>query len=138
MTIRGLRFRRVLLNEAGGYVSCDARISEVCDAMVCRRCTAVLRDDGEAERHVCVTRYWQAGFSFGDIDRIDAPDRMRERVQVANGANLADLWPHQSKLVPRRKLVSLAERYELLSVLFAELAKMERGAEARPRRRARR
>lgn len=63
---------------------------------------------------------------------------MRERVRVANGANMADLWPHGAKLVAKRKVAPLSERYELLSVLFAELANMERGAEARSRRRARR
>jgi hypothetical protein len=134
-TIHGLRFRRVMISN--GAVAGRAQNSQPCDALICQRCTAVLADSGEAERHVCVTRYWMAGMSFADIESVETPDRMRERVRVANNAMMIDLWPHGAKLLPWRKAVPLSERYELLSVLFAELAKMERAAEALPRRQGR-
>lgn len=136
-TIHGLRFRRVLISPDHGLVVGDANGMRVCDALICRRCTSVLADGGEAERHVCVTRYWMAGFSFADYGTAnELPDRPRERVGVANNANMGDLWPHRWSLIQRRRAAPLAERYELLSVLFAELAKMERGVEVRPRRRS--
>lgn len=135
-TIHGLRFRRVVVSN--GVIAGTARSSQLCDALICRRCTAVLADSGEAERHVCVTRFWMTGMTFADIENVETPDRMRERVRVANNAPMIDLWPHGAKLLPWRKAIPLSERYELLSVLFAELAKMERTAEARPRHRRRR
>jgi len=134
-TIHGLRFRRAVIS--GGTIAGTARTSQLCDVLICRRCTAVLADSGEATRHVCVTRYWIAGMSFTDIENVETPDRMRERVRVANNAMMTDLWPHGAKLLPWRKAVPLSERYELLSVLFAELAKMERAVEASPHRHSR-
>lgn len=137
--IHGLRFRRVLLTD--GSFQRNAEHMQVCDAMICTRCTAVVRDHGEAERHVCVTRFWMSGISLDHASVPEIlPDRMRERVSVANHAVMADLWPHGKKLLSQRKGAPLAERYELLSVLFAELAKMEHAAESFkkiPRRRQR-
>ncbi len=128
-TISGLRFRRVVLS--GDFVGGSAKPSQVCDALICRRCTAVLADADMAERHVCVTRFWLSGMSFADVESVAMPDRMRERVRVANHATMTDLWPHGGKLLRARHAIPLHERYELLSVLFAELAKMECEAAAR-------
>lgn len=138
-TISGLRFRRVVMS--GDFVGGSAKSSQICDALICCRCTSVLADSGMAERHVCVTRFWMAGMSFADVEGdssrpgqdspISTPDRMRERVRAANHATMTDLWPHGAKLLRARQAIPLSERYELLSVLFAELAKMEREAAAR-------
>lgn len=131
-TIHGLRFRCVTISN--GAVAGAATTYQTCDALICKRCTAVLADEGEAERHVCVTRFWMAGMSIAEAEAAEAPDRIRERVRAANNAIMTDLWPHGAKLIAARKAIPLDERYELLSVLFAELAKMER-APSRPGRR---
>lgn len=126
-TIQGLRFRRVTLSN--GAVASEVKARQRCDALICRRCTAVLRDDGEAARHVCVTFYWMSGLSLADVETVETPDRIRARASVANNAMLANLWPHGAKLIAKRDAAPLFERYELLATLFAELAKMERGAQ---------
>lgn len=126
----GLRFRRVILAYAWdrkqAYVS-DAAKSQLCDAMICCRCTAVVSDNGEAERHVCLSRFFMAG-EAGDVDYVPSgeyPIDPRARVRAANHAPLADLWPHEAKPHDPRRAPPLSERYEAMSLLLAEFSKME-------------
>lgn len=88
---------------SGDFVGGSAKPSQTCDALICCRCTSVLADSGMAERHVCVTRFWMAGMSFADVEEVEVPDRMRERVRAANHATMTDLWPHGAKLLRARR-----------------------------------
>ena len=140
--IHGLRFRRVKLRyeaRARAHVQCEAKKDERCDALICLRCTAVLRDAPEAERHLCLSFYWLMGVTLDE--HADLPDRPRERVSVANNARMANIWPHNSALCTSREAVALSTRYEMVSVLLAELAALQFKIEARtktkPKRRAR-
>lgn len=139
-TIHGLRFRRVTLvypSPGEAYVGREVRASEACDAMVCRRCTTVVRDHGEAERHICMSSYWLMGVSFDELPA-EQPDRPRERLRVVNHMPRANLWPHIKAPFDPRNAEPLSERYETLSVLLAELAKMQREIESRQRAKPRR
>lgn len=140
--IHGLRFRRVKLRyeaRARAHVQCEAKKDESCDALICLRCTAVLRDDAEAERHLCLSFYWLRGVALDD--HVDLPDRPRDRVSVANNARMANIWPHSAALRAPREAVPLSERYETVAVLLAELAalqlKIEARAKTKPKRRVR-
>lgn len=127
-TIHGLRFRRVTIAR-DGYAR--TKMSGVCDALICTRCTAVLADSSQAARHVCMPRYWQAGLTFDEIETVPMPHAARQRVAISNASRHADLWPHGVRLLKPRETASLHERYETLSVLLAELAAMESAASAR-------
>lgn len=142
MVIHGLRFRRVKLRYealACAHVQCEAKKDESCDALICLRCTAVLRDATEAERHLCLSFYWLMGAALDDF--VDLPDRPRDRVSVANNARMANVWPHNAAICTPREAVPLSERYETVSVLLAELSVLQRKIEARtkmkPKRRVR-
>jgi len=142
--ISGLRFRRVLLDAQQGYVRGEAPRGKPCDALICCRCTAVARDSGEAERHVCLSSYWCAG-DAGSVEFLpldyQRPEAPRDWVQSANHMPLTNLWPHTAKPFDLQKASPLSERYEALACLLAEMAKMEREIERnrrqskKPRRR---
>jgi hypothetical protein len=127
-TINGLRFRRVALvsGKNNREIFCTAKSKQVCAALICRRCTAVLVDSEQAARHVCVPFDWLRGVLSADVESMPLPQKARERVRVVNGVHMTNLWPHGMKVPKPHDLAPLDERYETLSVLVAELAKMER------------
>ena len=139
LTIRGLRFRRVTIvnNECTIEKRSRSRAKSVHGALICCRCTAVVADEGQAERHLCLPRYYLAGVSFADIETIPLPHDPRQRVAVAHHLHHRDLWPYGVKLLLARKKAPLSERYETLSVLLAELAVLERQQELKPKQRRR-
>lgn len=140
MVIRGLRFRCVTIvnNEYTLNTRHSARTKNLRDALICCRCTAVVADEAQAERHLCLPFYYLAGVSCGDVESIPIPDKPRQRVAIAHHLHHTNIWPHGAKLLSPRKKAPLSERYETLSVLFAELAVMERNQELRPKRKRRR
>ncbi len=131
MTIHGLRFRRVTLAHGGCYT---ANTASLCDALICCRCTAVVADAAQAERHLCLTRFYLTGLSFADVEEVPMPHEPRRRVAIAHHLHHADIWPHGAKILKAKGATPLSERYETLSVLFAELAAMERAVEKRWKR----
>lgn len=140
LMIRGLRFRRVTIvnNECTIEKRPSSRAKSLCDALICCRCTAVVADEGQAERHLCLSRYYLAGVSFADIESTPLPHAPRQRVAIAHHLHHTDIWPHGAKLLSARKKMPLSERYETLAVLLAELAAMERRQESEPRLKRRR
>lgn len=130
IVIDGLRFRRVNLeyswDRKHAYVS-EAPKGKRCDALICCRCTAVLGDNSEATRHVCVPFVWQSG-EAGHVDYVPSgeyPIDVRERVRAVNHAPIASLWPHNAKPLDVRRIPPLSERYEALAMLLMEFSKME-------------
>lgn len=144
MTIDGLRFRRVLLTYSWDRKQVDVSdvpTTRVCDAMICCRCTTLVLDDGEAVRHVCLSRYWQAG-DAGSVEFNPGSSFDQHPcawTQVGNHMPRADLWPHCVKPFNKRRAPALSERYEALATLLAGMSKMEaeieRNRMKKPRRR---
>ena len=128
MTIHGLRFRRVTLAHGGAST---ARASRLCDAMICCRCTAVVADASQAERHLCLTRFFLTGLTAETLGNVTVPHEPRRRVAIAHHLHHADIWPHGAKILRPRDAAPISQRYETLSVLLAELADMERAIEKR-------